>query len=162
MNPGGQLLIGSIVFNKGKSAYTLSLADEVFSDHFLSMRPFKCLTDPASQHASKSRMLCHLPYPYKNRRRLAEGDYVDLEYDLLFIARSDKEYGIDPWHGRYFRLRWHGNTLTGAMQEVDLNVLAAPPEAGNLRPITYDDLTPAEKSDSKWTPSLLITPVYEP
>lgn len=151
-NDDGSLMgIGELVLHGlGRDeSYTLTLDDSVFSDHFLSMRPFKCLT-----HAK--RMMCYSPYPYENRHHITRDDLVDLEYDLMFIARTPKEYGIDPWNGRYFKLQWRGEHIRGDMYETDLNILAAPPEDGSRRPLVYEDLTPSELGGSKWAPGLLI------
>ncbi|MEO1081291.1 MAG: hypothetical protein AAFY29_17150 [Pseudomonadota bacterium] len=131
--------------------YTLNFSEALFGDYFLSMRPFRCIT-----HSDK--MLCHLPYPYENRRRLGRDALTDLEYDLLFIARSPTEYGIDPWNGRYFHLRWEGETIHGQLHETDLDILAAPPESGNLRPLADVDMVPMERSDGQWVPDLRILP----
>ena len=39
--------------------YSLTLDEESFSDHFLSMRPFKCLEGP-------NKHWCHVPYPTRS------------------------------------------------------------------------------------------------
>ena len=150
---GSRMRIGELVLHglARDESYTFALDDTLFSDHFLSMRPFKCLTH-------MGRMMCYSPYPYENRHRISRDDLVDLEYDLMFIARTPKEYGIDPWNGRYFKLRWQGEHIRGDMHEADLNILAAPPEDGSLRPLVYEDLTPSELGGSKWAPRLLIEP----
>lgn len=116
-------------------SYQLEMEAGVFSNEFLSMRPFKCLT-------VQGVMLCYVDYPYENLRKISRHDLTDLEYDLLFIARTEKEYGIDPWNGRYFKMRWQGDSIVGELNEVDLNILASPPEDGSLRPIIDEDLSP--------------------
>ncbi len=147
----GRIGIGRLVVTAfgEDDGYRFDLDGDAFGDYFLSMRPFKCIT-----HTDK--MLCYLPYPYENRRNIDAEDLTDLEYDLLFIARSPKEYGIDPWNGRYFRLGWDDGAMAGEIHEVDLDELAVPPDEGNLRPLTEDDLTPAEASPGRWTPALRI------
>lgn len=147
----GELSIAALGHNDG---YQLTLDDAAFSDHFLSMRPFKCLS-------TQEPMLCYTPYPYRNRRNISRNDLTDLEYDLLFMARTPKEFGINPWNGRYFQMRWQGDVIVGDMNEVDLNILASPPEDGGLRPLVDEDLTPSEPSESKWTPQLRIEPMPE-
>jgi hypothetical protein len=132
------------------NGYQFTLSEQSFSDHFLAMRPFKCLTH-------QQNMLCYLPYSYTSRRNISRSDLTDLEYDLLFIARNITDYGIDPWNGRYYQLRWQGEAIQGDSNEVDLNVLAAPPEEGNFRPIGDEDLTPAEVGVG-WQPSIRIEP----
>lgn len=137
----------------GGYSYDLTLAHDPFDDFFLAMRPFKCLTDKPTD-----RNHCYLVYPYENKRFISEGDLTDLEYDLLFIRRSAKDYGIDPWFGSYYKLKWVDERLEGVMYEVDLDILISPPKDGNLRPITESDLTLAEK-EAQWLPSLQIVPV---
>jgi hypothetical protein len=131
--------------------YRLSFSEQPFGDYFLSMRPFRCIERGET-------MLCHLPYPYENRRRLGREALTDLEYDLLFIARSPTEYGIDPWNGRYFRLRWEGDGIVGDLYETDLGILAAPPEGGNLRPLAEVDMVAMEPGGGPWAPVLRILP----
>lgn len=149
----GTLVIGSLYVDAFDAAggFRVSLKDEVFGDYFLSMRPFRCITHRDS-------MLCHLPYPYENRRRIGRDDLTDLEYDLLFIARSPTEYGIDPWNGRYFRLRWDGEAIVGAMHETDLDVLASPPAAGDYRPLADAEMLPVPAGGASWAPLLRIVP----
>lgn len=145
----GELSITALGHNDG---YQFTLDEAAFSDHFLSMRPFKCLS-------MQEPMLCYTPYPYRNRRNISRNDLTDLEYDLLFIARTPAEFGINPWNGRYFQMRWQGDVIVGDMNEVDLNILASPPEDGGLRPLVDEDLTPSEPSETKWTPQLRIEPL---
>jgi len=134
-----------------EGGFRVTLDEDAFGDYFLSMRPFRCITH-------RDKMLCHLPYPYENRRRLSREDLTDLEYDLLFIARSPTEYGIDPWNGRYFDLRWEGDRLVGDLFEMDLDILAAPPEDGSLRPLADAERVPLGASESQWAPVLRIVP----
>lgn len=138
-NGSDSLEIGSIQFNKEneRTSYDIKFNGKMFSDEFLSMRPFKCI------HKS-GQMICHLLYPYKKQGYISEHDLVDLEYDLLFLHKALDEYGINPWNGMYYDLKLVKGGLEGILKEVDLNVLAAPPEEGNLRPITRDMLHDAE------------------
>jgi len=147
------LAIGSLVVDAFDVAdgYQVALSDDLFGDFFLSMRPFRCIT-------RAGKMLCHLPYPYENRRRIGPRDLTDLEYDLLFIARSPTEYGIDPWNGRYFRLRWDGEAIVGEMHETDLDVLASPPATGDYRPLADADMLPVPAGGAQWAPLLRIVP----
>ena len=82
---GTEITIGHVTFHAGPATgtatYDLDLAGEVFADHFLSMRPFRCLEGPR-QH------WCHLPYPYDIDRRVSGDDLTDLEYDLLFVHKG--------------------------------------------------------------------------
>ena len=132
------IAIGTVNFTKDGDGYRykLTLDDSKFSDQFLSMRPFKCLDGET--------MICHLAYPYEKGQRISAGDMMDLEYDFLFIARSPSEYGINPYNGRYYRLRITDNGLEGAIYAVDLDILAAPPDDGVTRPLTADVLDELE------------------
>ncbi|MBL1143274.1 MAG: hypothetical protein HND53_14765 [Proteobacteria bacterium] len=137
---GGKLIeIGTIHFHNEnkKVTYELEFKEDEFNDEFLSMRPFKCI------HIS-GQMICHLSYPYKKQGYISEHDFVDLEYDLLFLHKAVDEYGIDPWNGMYYDLTLSEDGFEGTLKEVDLNVLAAPPEDGVLRPITSDMLHDAD------------------
>lgn len=133
----------------GSYNYSLDIDDDKFSNHFLSMRPFKCFQGP-------KQMLCYLPYPYKKTYKISDTDLQDLEYDLLFIHRKASDYGINPWNGLYYKLSLNQDAkLTGVLNEVDLDILAAPPDEGVTRPITDSDLTLAEQ-DSYSYPVLTI------
>ena len=119
-----------------------------YGDHFLSMRPFKCLE-------GKAKYWCRVPYPYENRHVVSAGDLTDLEYDLLFLWKGATEYGINMWNGVYYRLEIEGTRLVGRLHEVDMDPLGVPPEAGNLRPIVAKDLHEADP-DGHWLPVLVI------
>ncbi|MHA6326304.1 hypothetical protein [Roseivivax sp. CAU 1753] len=131
------------------TSYALRMAPAPFSDHFLSMRPFKCLEGPGTHW-------CHVPYPYEIARDLAQ-DTTDLEYDFLFVWKPATEYGIDLWRGVYFDIVPDGAGYVGTLFETDLDKLGVPPDAGELRPIREADLIEAEP-DSFWLPVLRITP----
>ena len=124
----------------------VSMDDSKFTNYFLSMRPFKCITADTYQ-------LCHLPYPYENKRRITSEDLVDLEYDLLFIRRSTKDYGINPWFGIYYKLHWNPRTGLpdgGELREVNLDLLASPPADSDFRPIPNDELYEADPQQHQW------------
>lgn len=131
-------------------SYRLQMNEAVFGDHFLSMRPFKCIKANAN-------MLCHLQYPYEIARSITNDDLTDLEYDLLFIRRKSTDYGINPWNGLYYRLTWEGDELHGVGHEVDLDILAVPPESGNTRPIKPVDLHEVQ-AGQLWLPRLVAKP----
>ncbi|MGH1356167.1 MAG: hypothetical protein ACRBBS_13920 [Thalassovita sp.] len=130
------------------SGYSLRFEDVKFGDHFLSMRPFKCLEGP-------EKYWCHVPYPYENRRQVRADDLTDLEYDLLFLWKGATEYGINMWNGVYYQLEIDEDRIVGTLREMDMETLAVPPEAGNLRPIDPDDLHEADAA-SHWLPRLVI------
>ncbi len=122
MGDGQRTVIGQLRFTPvaGGSTFTLALRTEVFTDHFLSMREFKCL--PGGPEIS-----CHVPYPYANPARVAPGDLGWLEHHLLFLHKSPAEFGARLWNGLLFELREQGDTLVGTPRAVDLNEIAAPP-----------------------------------
>lgn len=136
---GAKQRIGSVEFVKdgdgAKVAVTLDAPE--FSEEFLAMRPFRCLRD-------NKEMWCHVQYPYEWRGRITPADLVDLEYALIFLFRPQGSYGIDAWNGLYFKLAIVDGGLNGELHEVDLNVLAIPPDAGTLRPI--GKLTPSTEN----------------
>lgn len=145
-----KLNIGTINFKPqgGFSNYKITWNDEVFSNHFLSMRPFKCLTGDTKQW-------CQVPYPYPIKRSVRPHDLTDLEYDLLFIWKGATEYGINMWNGVYYRLNIEGGRIYGTMHEMDMDKLSAPPKNDNFRPIRDQDLEKAESS-SHWLSKVII------
>ena len=120
--------------------YKIKWETAQFEDHFLSMRPFKCL--PGSE-----KLWCHTPYPYEIKRQLSSDDITDLEYDLIFVWKPEGEYGINLWNGVYYQLTATDFGWKGVMQEYDLNILGIPPKAGELRPIVEKDLHEASTED---------------
>ena len=130
------------------ASYKIIWKDEPFSDHFLSMRPFKCLE-------GTTKYWCRVPYPYEIKRQVSKSDLTDLEYDLLFIWKGAKEYGINMWNGVYYKISAKDGKLIGTINEMDMDRLSAPPDDGNLRPIREQDLEPGEP-ESHWLPKLVI------
>ncbi|MGD1923870.1 MAG: hypothetical protein ACFB03_06715 [Paracoccaceae bacterium] len=129
-------------------SYKVSWDDAKFGDYFLSMRPFKCIEGP-------EKLWCRNDYPYQNSRTISGADLTDLEYDLLFVWKNASDYGINMWNGVYYKIDDRDGVLTGVMHEIDMDVLAAPPEDGLLRPISEDMLDEADP-DSHWLPRLTI------
>ena len=123
------------------------LDDSKFENKFLSMRPFDCLPHP-------QQVVCHLAYPYEIKHHITSDDLTDLEYDLLFIHKRPEEYGIDAWNGFYYEMKMTDSGFEGELRETDLNVLAAPPKDGNLRPIKRSELH--EASDKHWPRRVII------
>lgn len=128
--------------------FAVSWDDTKFGDYFLSMRPFKCLQGP-------EKLWCRVGYPYENARSLTGEGTTDLEYDLLWVWKNASDYGINMWNGVYYRLTPEGAGWRGVLHEMDMDVLAAPPEDGSLRPIT-EDLLDEVDPDSHWLPFLVI------
>ncbi len=144
---GSRIMVAGIELD-AEGTYDIAMEAAPFSDHFLSMRPFKCLEGP-------DKHWCHVPYPYENRRRLAEGDLTDLEYDFLFLWKGATEYGINMWNGVYYKLSEEDGRLVGHLHEMDMDILSAPPAAGDLRPVQEYDLEEGDP-DSFWLPRLVI------
>ncbi len=128
-------------------SYRIAMNTAAFSDHFLSMRPFKCLEGPGKHW-------CHVPYPYDIKRNIS-ANLTDLEYDLMFVWKDADEYGINMWNGVYYRLSETDGALTGRLMEMDMDLLSAPPAAGELRPLRAQDLHESDP-DGHWLPRLII------
>ena len=127
--------------------YQVSMEGAAFADHFLSMRPFKCLEGP-------DKNWCHVPYPYEIARNISS-DLVDLEYDFLFLWKKKTDYGIDMWNGIYYRIEDQGDALVGTLHEMDMDLLSAPPPAGVTRLLRAQDIHPSAPEDH-WLPRLVI------
>ncbi len=149
---GQRQALGEVRIRKAERGFSYRIAwdDARFENHFLSMRPFKCLPHPR-------RMICRLPYPYNLPRLISETDLTDLEYDLLFLHKAPGEYGINAWNGLYFKLTREEGKLVGELHETDLNVLQAPPEAGVQYPIDPQQIYPA--SEALWPRRILLEPL---
>ncbi|MEM8959643.1 MAG: hypothetical protein AAGC86_17735 [Pseudomonadota bacterium] len=65
------------------------------------------------------------------------------------------------WNGVYYRLAPEGDGLVGAMHEMDMNILAATPSGGDLRPIGAANLEPADP-ESHWLQRLNIEQLQGP
>ncbi|MGI9357350.1 MAG: hypothetical protein ACR2PF_19615 [Rhizobiaceae bacterium] len=147
---GAKSEVGKVSFAPTDSGagYTIDWQDERFADHFLSMRPFRCLE-------GEVKYWCRVPFPYEINRTVSADDLTDLEYDTMFIWKGASEYGINMWNGVYYKLRIEDDRLVGRLHEMDMDKLSAPPEAGNLRPVREQDLEPGEP-ESHWLPVLVI------
>jgi hypothetical protein len=142
--------VGTAVFTGSGDSRTVSVSmnDGLFKDHFLSMRPFKCLEGV--------KFYCYLPYPYAWKGVVTETDLADLEYALLFVQKDPTAYGINLWNGIYYKLQLSvDGRILGTLHEIDMDVLASPPAAGELRPIAADMLTKGDAS-GQWLPTLII------
>lgn len=136
---GEAIEIGTLALRSGTDGieYDLALSSEPFGDHFLSMRPFKCI-DRGVQ------TICHLPYPYPLKGQIAEDDFRDLEYRLMFLFKAKGEYGISFENGYIFKLRRDGDGFVGTLHEADMNQLASPPPKGVIYPFGEFDLFEVE------------------
>ena len=147
---GSRLAVGRVRFEPDGDAsrYALSWDEAAFEDHFLSMRPFRCLAGP-------DKHWCQVPYPYDIRRRVDAQDLRDLEYDMLFVWKGAGDYGINMWNGVYYVLEIDGDRIVGRMREIDMDILSAPPAAGDLRPLRPGDLHETDP-ESHWLPIVVI------
>lgn len=136
---GAQLVIGQVAFTPGAdgvASFALKVDHGRFTDHFLSMREFKCL-------AGGTEILCHVPYPYPHPGTVAAGQWGWLEHGLLFFYKKPTEFGAKLWNGVYFRLQAEGDKLVGIPQAIDLNLIATPPAKADqppYRPALRDDM----------------------
>jgi len=143
---GGRLPIATVEIAPD-GTYDIAMDPTHFADHFLSMRPFKCLDGP-------EKTWCHVPYPYEIERDIS-GGLTDLEYDLLFVWKGSGDYGINMWNGVYYSLSQDGGVLTGTLREMDMDLLSVPPPAGELRPLNPADLHESDPA-GHWLPYLVI------
>jgi hypothetical protein len=144
---GDRIRIAGLSFDEA-GGYSVDMDDAPFTDHFLSMRPFKCL-------AGATKHWCHVPYPYDIARQVSAEDATDLEYDFLFLWKDATDYGIDMWKGVYYRITPESDRLIGRLHEMDMNILSAPPAKGVLRPVRDIDIEESDP-DSHWLPVLVI------
>ena len=143
---GEPIAIGKVTFSASGEGldYAFDLDESVLSEHFLSMRPFKCL-DLAGQ------IVCHLPYPYELTGKVQPPDWRDLEYRLLFLFKGAGEYGINFANGYYFRFEQDGDRLIGGRFETDMDQLASPPEDGIRYPLDEAELYESEGDSHRLT-----------
>lgn len=140
--------VGFIPQADGSHRVALNMDPARFTDHFLSMKEFKCLESPEE-------VACHVPYPYKNPGTVREGDYTWLEHQLLFLFKQPRDFGAKLWNGVYYRFNRDDQGLVGTPQAVDLNHISAPPDNLNVPPYG-----PAQRDDipegARWIARLLI------
>lgn len=146
-----KLVIGTAEFvpsANGAVAFKLKMNHALFSDHFLSMKEFKCLT-------SASELSCHVPYPYANPATVSGNDFAWLEHSLLFLFKQPRDFGAKLWNGIYFRMEREGEGLVGFPQAVDLNYISAPSDTPMIPPFT-PDLRDDFPSGARWIERLQI------
>ncbi|MEY2686196.1 MAG: hypothetical protein RL375_394 [Pseudomonadota bacterium] len=146
-----RLTIGQVDFVPaagGASSYTLTLDHAPFTDHFLSMKEFKCLSGGGE-------VSCHVPYPYAHPRTVTPANLAWLEHELLFLFKLPNEFGAKLWNGLYFQLRLTEQGLVGTPQAIDLNQISSPPAKLDVPPYRKalrDDISPG----SRWITSITI------
>ncbi|MDT7838226.1 hypothetical protein [Aquabacterium sp. OR-4] len=152
MADGARIELGAVRFTPtgdGRTARVdLTLHTERFTDHFLSMREFKCL--PGGTELS-----CHVPYPYANPGTVAPGQLAWLEHRLMFFYKKPADFGAKLWNGVYYQLRETPTGLVGTPQAIDLNHIAAPParlDEPPYRPALREPMP----ADARWLRQILI------
>lgn len=145
-NSGQRTKIASLNID-ANGIYKVEMEEASFTDYFLSMRPFKCLTGPEKNW-------CHVPYPYEIQRDISD-DLIDLEYDFLFVWKNTNDYGINMWNGVYYKIEQTNGRFSGVLHEMDMDALSAPPPKGELRPLHAKDLHKSDP-DSHWLSRLVI------
>jgi len=152
-NSGAETNVGSVNFKNqpdGSATFSIDVSGDAFTDQFLSMRPFDCIT-------GEKDWFCYLNYPYDIRNTITADDFTNLEYRLLFIKKAKKEFGIDAWNGIYYTLALdESGALSGSLLQGDLNVLQSPPEPYS-HPINLDEFTGDEAAKQRF-PTLSIRP----
>ncbi len=140
---GKETRIGEVLFadlGNASTSVKVEMDNDVFTEHFLSMRPFRCLE-------GADEWFCYLQYPYDLRSVITTDDLADLEYQLLFVRKTPSEFGIDAWNGLYYQLEVVADgSITGKLLEGDLNSLQSPPAEKYARPVDLGEFIPASKS----------------
>ncbi len=151
---GEQVELGRVSFEpagEGRWRFKVKLDADRTSEHFLAMRPFKCLTGPKQQ-------ICH--FPYEVEPVISRSDLVPLEYALMFLHKKPPVPHISSRNGHYYRLRWveaGGLLLEGRLHDVDMDPIIAP-KGNPERPIVPADLAEADEN-SHWMTRLRIEPL---
>jgi hypothetical protein len=147
---GTSVEIGAVTFTPradGRIGFAWKADTSRFTDHFLSMREFKCL-------AGSGEIMCLVPYPYPQPGTIAADDLAWLEHSLLFMFKKQSEFGAQLWNGVYFKLAATPTGFVGMPQAIDLNHISAPPAKTNVPPFgaaQRDDIPPAARWFNKMT-----------
>jgi len=135
--------IGRVDFadaGNGTTAVQVNIDTNMFTEHFLSMRPFRCIE-------GETEWFCYLEYPYDLRSVITADDLTDLEYQLLFIRKTPAEFGIDAWNGLYYKLELQNDgSFTGKLLEGDLNSLQSPPAEIYAKPVNLEEFIAGSKT----------------
>ncbi|MCW9035088.1 MAG: hypothetical protein OQJ97_12775 [Rhodospirillales bacterium] len=149
-NKGGKVVFGTIDFMpKGdKIGFKIHKDHKLLTDHFLSMREFKCLTGP-------SELACYVNYPYNNPSIVSADNLGWLESALIFIKKTNKEFGVNMWNGMLYKMTVKDGIIHGELRDIDLNYIASPPDDLTVPPYNEDEQTEPILS-SRWLPRLTI------
>jgi hypothetical protein len=148
---GEPIVLGQVLFEPqadGSARFSISFEHTVFTDHFLSMKEFKCIGGAVE-------LACHVPYPYPQPASVRPGDWRWLEHSLLFLYKQPREFGAKLWNGLYYRFEVDGERLVGRPQAIDLNRISAPPDRPGeppYRPALRDDIA----AGARWLDRLVI------
>ena len=146
-----RITLGSVRFEPqgdGTVSFSVTLEPARFTDHFLSMKEFKCLDGPGE-------VFCHVPYPHTQPGTITADDLAWLEHNLLFLYQLPTDFGAKLWNGLCFRLEPTERGLRGRPQAIDLNYISAPsdtPEQPPYQPQQRDEIAPGVR----WIESLSI------
>jgi len=132
----------------GAMHFTLALDPAQFTDFFLSMREFKCLTGEAQ-------VQCYVRYPYANPATIREQDLRWLEHALLFLYKDPSEFGARLGNGLYYPLHLTEHGLEGKATSIDLNAISAPPDDPGIPPYGPAERVEIEPGEI-WFERLLI------
>jgi len=147
---GGTVPIGTVSFvpEGDRYRFTLKLDTSRLTDHFLSMKEFKCLESPAE-------IQCHVPYPYTNPGTVAADDLTWLEHSLLFLFKAPRDFGAKLWNGLYYHMEVTGEGIVGTPQAIDLNLISAPPNDPSIPPYGIGERSEIAPG-TRWFSSLSI------
>lgn len=146
-----QITLGTVDFKPSGGAtvaFTVAMKTAGFTDYFLSMKEFKCLSNPGE-------IVCHVPYPYPQPGTITGNDFAWLEHNLLFLYKRPSDFGAVLWNGLYFRFERTDQGLVGRPQAIDLNQISAPPADLPVPPYgraLRDDIAPG----ARWIESITI------
>jgi hypothetical protein len=145
---GERVAWGKISFvPKSESVVGFSITpSDALREHFLAMRPFKCLAGARQQ-------LCWFPYTVPAAEIKGE-DLGALELALMFLHTKPGALHINSGNGLYYRMRREGNGLRGALHDVNMDPIVVP-QGDPQRPIKRSMLSEADPA-SHWLPQLSI------
>lgn len=148
---GRSVVLGQVQFTPkgdGSAGFAVQLDVKQFTDHFLSMKEFKCIE-------GDTEIACHVPYPYKHPGTVSAGQLAWLEHSLLFLFKQPKEFGAKLWNGLYFAFKDEGSRLVGTPESIDLTKIGVPPDDLNQPP--YPPLERGEvPAGTRWAAKLVI------
>jgi hypothetical protein len=145
---GEKVQWGTVAFEPpagGKQKFAVNPSPEL-KEHFLAMRPFKCLAGARQQ-------LCWFPYT-QVAQEIVGNDFTPLEYALMFLHTKPAALHVNSGNGLYYRLARSERGLVGKLHDVDMDPIVVP-RADRERPIKPAMLSAAEPG-SHWLPVLLI------